>query len=165
MGITGIRKIFADTSTALDTISQNSKTAFINTNWTKSDPDNFESQLDNTYQKFSSRSLTNRNPAATKKSVATIVPLYISIYGAHTKANTLLNSVYQEFNTKIKSSIVLIDQAKEYSKTIADNSQSIKDSINTIDSGLKPLADAFDTFEKDFVNSWIDFVNIFKMFL
>lgn len=148
----------------MDTISQNSKTAFINTNWTKSDPENFESQLDKTYKKFNSRSLVNRNPAATKKSVATIVPLYISNYGAYTKADTLLNFVFQEFSTKIKFSIVLVDQAKEYSKTIADNSQSIKDTIKTIDSGLKPLADSFDNLEKDFVNNWIDIVNFFKIF-
>ena len=158
IGVTGIRKIFAETSSALDTISQNSKTAFTNTTWTTSDPANFESLLDTTYNKFSSRSLTNRNPAASKKSAAKIVPIYISNYGTYTKANTLLNLVYQEFTTKIKYSITLIDQAKEYSKTISDNSQSIKNTISSIDTSLKPLSDAFANLEKDVINQWIDYV-------
>lgn len=160
VGVNGIRKIFADTSSALDTISQNSRTAFTNTNWTQTDPAKFENLLDQSYQKFSSRSLTNRNPAASKKSAATIVPLYISNYGAYTKANTLLNTVYQEFSTKIKFSITLVDQAKEYSRTISDNSQSIKDTITNIDTSLKPLSDAFTNLEKDVINQWIDYVII-----
>ena len=126
VGVTGIRKIFADTNTALDTISQNSQTAFSNTTWTQTDPANFESLLSTTYSKFNTRSLTNRNPAATKKTTTSIVPVYISNYGNYTKSETLLNLVYQEFSTKIKYSISLIDQAKDYSKTISQNSQSIK---------------------------------------
>lgn len=161
VGVTGIRKIFADTSSALDTISQNSKTAFTDTNWTKSDPQNFESLLDKTYQKFSSRSLTNRNPAASKKSAGVIIPTYISNYGTYTKNNTILNGIYQEFSTKIKYSITLIDQAKEYSKTISDNTQSIKDTISNIDSSLKPLSDTFTKLEKDVINQWIDYVIYF----
>lgn len=159
--MTGIRKIFADTSSALDTISENSRTAFTNTTWTKTDPENFESQLNSTYEKYAGRSLVNRNPAATKKSLNSIVPLYISNYGVYTKTNTLLNLIFQEFTTKIKFSITLIDQAKEYSKIISDNSQSIKDTINSIDSGLKPIADTFVQLERDVINEWINYVKKF----
>lgn len=158
VGVNGIKKIFADTNSALDTISQNSKTAFSNTNWTKTDPANFESLLSSTQDKFVSRSLINRNPATSKKSANVIVPLYISNYGAYTKANTLLNYVYQEFSTKIKFSITLVDQAKEFSKTISDNIQSIKDTINSINTSIQPLSDTFTSLEKDIITPWIDYV-------
>ena len=137
---------------------KNSNTAFSNTSWTTTDPSNFESQMSSSYSKFSSRSLTNRNPAASKKTATVIVPTYISNYGNYTKANTLLNLVYQEFTTKIKYSITLIDQAKQYSKSISDNSQSIKDTINSIDTSLKPLSDTFTNLETTVINQWMDYV-------
>jgi len=144
----------------LDTIAKNSKTVFSNTDWTKTDPANFESLLSSTYNKFSSRSLINRNPALSKKSASVIIPAYISNYGAYTKANTLLNYVYQEYSTKIKYSITLIDQAKEYSNAISDNINTIKDTINSIDTSLQPLSDTFTSLEKDVITKWIDYVII-----
>jgi len=148
----------------LDKISQNSQTAFQNTSWTQTDPANFESMLNTSYNKFSSRSLTNRNPATSKKSAATIVPLYIKNYGSYYTSNTLLNAIYQEFNTKIKYSISLIDQAKQYSQSISQNSQSIKDTINSINTSLDPLTTSFTDLEKTVINQWMDYVKkiIFK---
>ena len=87
-----------------------------------------------------------------------IVPLYISNYGAYTKSNSLLNGVYQEFSTKIKYSITLIDQAKDYSQTISDNIQSIKDKINSINTSIQPLSDTFTNLEKDVISQRIDYV-------
>lgn len=158
MGINGLNKIFTDTNSALDKIAQNSKTAYTNTNWTKTDPANFESLLNSTYDKFKDRTLTNRNPASSKKSASVIVPIYVSNYGTYKKQNTLLNIVYQEFSTKIKYSITLVDQAKDYSQTVSDNIQSIKDTINSINSSLQPLSDTFTNLEKDILSQWIDYV-------
>jgi len=160
IGVTGIRKVLSDTNAALDTISQNSQTVFTNTTWTSTDPKNFEGLLDNTYKKFSSRSLTNRNPAASKKVQNTIVPIYIKNYGEYTKSNTILNTIYQEFSTKIKASITLIDQAKEQSKYVSQNSDSIKSQINNIDTSLQPLSSTFTDLESKVINQWIDYVNI-----
>lgn len=159
VGINGIRKIFSDTNSALDTIAQNSNNAFSNTSWTQTDPANFISQLNSTYYMFSGSSLTNRNPAGSKKIVSSIIPTYISNYGQYNKDKTLLNSIYQEFTTKISYSISMIDQAKSYSQMVKNNIQSIKDSINSIDDNLKPLSDTFTTIETNIVDYWINYVN------
>jgi hypothetical protein len=168
VGVSGIKKIFKDTNSALDVIAQNSRTTFTNTDWTKTDPPKFESLLISTNDKFRSRSIVNSNPAFSKKSASSIIPNYISNYGGYTKSDTLLNAVYQEFSTKIKYSISMVDQAKDYSKTISDNIQSIKDTINSIDTSLEPLTKTFTDLEKDVISQWIDYVivnNNFFLFI
>jgi hypothetical protein len=162
IGVTGIQGVLSKTSSAIDTVAQNSQTAFQNTQWTTTDPPAFESQLNSTYYKFSSSSLTNYNPANSKKTNQKITPVYISNYGEYSKSGTLLNSVYQEFSLRIKSSITLIDQAKEYSKTISQYSQPIKDQINNINTSLQPLTSTFTKIEDDIIKNWIDYVNIFS---
>lgn len=159
VGINGIRKIFSDTNSALDTIAQNSNNAFSNSSWTQTEPANFVSQLNSTYYMFSGITLTNRNPAGSKKFVSSIIPLYISNYGQYNKEKTLLNTIYQEFTSKISYSISMIDQAKSYSQMVTNNIQSIKNIINSINNNLKPLSDTFTTIETNIVDNWINYVN------
>jgi len=164
IGVNKIRAVLQETGGALDTIAKNSDTAFSNTSWTESEPPKFEKLLNDTYNVLSTKTLSNRNPAASKKVVSTITPTYISSYGGYTKDKTLLNLIYQEFNTKIKASITYIDSAKNQSKFVSRNVESIKNSINNIDTSMKPLSDAFTTLESTIITQWIDYVIFFLTF-
>lgn len=160
IGITGIQKVFTDTNAALDTIAQNSNSAFSDTNWTTTDPPQFETALQNTNTKFATRTLVNPNPATSKKAAGTITPIYIKNYGDYKKSNTFLNIIYQEFNLRITASISFVNQAKEYSKTIGQYSSDIKSTITGINSNLQPLTSTFTDLETTVIKNWIDYVNI-----
>jgi hypothetical protein len=159
IGISNIKKTLQNTITALDEISQNSNKAFADSNWTKTEPENFKKNLTNSYVLFSSRSIPNTNPANSLRKVATITPLYISNLGDYQKSGTLLNSIYQEFDTKISVSITLIEQAKTYSNEITKYSQPIKDSLNSVISQFTPLETAFGNINTNFISPWSDLVN------
>jgi hypothetical protein len=159
IGIKGIKNTLEETNQALDKISQSSKTAFKDSDWTKTEPQKFKNELTNVYNKFRLSTLVNTNPAPSLKKVATITPIYISNLGEYTKSGTLLNTIFQEFDIKISASITMIDQAKAYSKDIDTYSDPIKKSLNTVTTSLEPIETAFENINKNVITPWADIVS------
>jgi hypothetical protein len=159
IGVKNIKTTLTNTISALDEISKNSNNAFANSNWTKTEPENFKQNLTYTYNLFSTSSIPNTNPASSLKRQVTITPTYISNLGGYQKSGTLLNTIYQEFDKKISASITLIEQAQTYSKEITKYSQPIKDSLNTVVKSLEPLETGFSNINKNVIVPWGDIVS------
>ena len=162
IGISGIKNTLEQTNAALDTISKNSKTAFKDSDWTKTEPEKFKNDLTNMYNKFRLSTLVNTNPAASLRKVATITPTYITALGDYQTKSTLLNSVFQEFETKITASISMIDQAKTYSKDIDKYSEPIKKSLSSVSTSLAPIEDSFNNINEKVIKPWGDVVKKYK---
>lgn len=145
----------------MDEISKNSKKPFLTPeekNWTISDTENFRKNLTRVNQKFSTKSLTNPNPAKSLKKVETLKPSYIENFGDYNKTGTLLNNIFKEFDSKIVNSISLVDLARKYSREIDSYSKQIKDALEIVVEKLTPLDTAFDNIKKDVMVPWSDIV-------
>ena len=163
IGISGIKTTLAETTAALDEISKNSKTAFNNSTWTETEPQQFKNNLTNVYNLFSKRTLLNTNPAPSLRKVAVVTPIYISNLGDYEKKDTLLNTIFQEFDLRISASITMIEQAKGYSKDIDKYSDPIKKSLNSVSTSLSPIEEAFTNINRDVIKPWVDVVNKTKI--
>jgi hypothetical protein len=159
IGVNAIAKKLQDTSDALDGIATRSRQGFGDTAWTSTAPKNFEDKLKSIYSTYSTSSLANPNPAnSLKGGVTTITPLYIKNLGDYSKSSTTLNTIYQEFDAKIKGSISLVDTAKAASSQIDSNINSIKSSINDIVTKVNSFKSGLSPVETDFINQAIDYV-------
>lgn len=166
IGVKGIKGKIAETATAIDSISSNSKKAFTDDSWTKTEPDNFRNNLTNMYNTFKGKTLTNYNPSKNKQANF-FVPTYISTLGSYQTENTILYGINEEFNVRIQASIKGIDEAKKYSKDIDKYAGEIKKALNSVNQQLTPLENAFTTINKDVINPWGDAVShlFFNVFI
>jgi hypothetical protein len=157
VGIPSIGKTLADTDSAIDQIASNSQNAFNNNSWTNTDPPAFENQLKSSYSQFSNKTLPNPNPAPSKSGgLANITPLYIKNYGDYTTQGTILNTIYQEFNAKIKGSVTLLGQAQTYSQTISQYSNQIKDVLKGLKSDIDTFTEPISALETTLINPLIN---------
>ena len=156
VGITSIKNTLTQTSAALDKIAQNFATAFSANSWATTEPQNFENSLVTSFNSFSTQTLDNPNPASSLKGgVTKVIPIYIALYGDYTKSGTALNSIYTEYNTKIKASITLMDQAKTYSTGVNYYMADIKATLSTIQSNVNTMTSGFDQISDTVISSWI----------
>lgn len=156
IGIQNIQYKLGNTSAALNTIAQNSATAFSNTGWTKTLPNQFITDLQNNYNTYKSSTLKNRNPATSKAGgVTTITPTYIKTYGDYQTQYTALNNIYLEFNTKIQASITAINNAQSYSQQITTSINQIQSNLNNIETQIGTLSSTFETDVGNVLSTWI----------
>ena len=157
VGITGIKNLLAQTSAKIDEISKAYPNAFSSNNWASTDSKNYMDSLTNSYNTFGTRTLNNPNPAnSLKGGVTKITPLYIKLYGDYTKANTALNTIYKEFDTKITFAVTLMDKAKESSSYVNTYTDQIKSTLNDINSKVATFTSSFDEISSSIIDQWID---------
>ncbi len=157
VGISGIKNILTQTGAKIDEISKAYPNAFSSNSWASTDSKNYIDRLTNSYNTFGSRSLNNPNPAnSLKGSVTKISPIYIKLFGDYTKANTALNTIYKEFDTKIKFGVTLMDKAKESSSYVNQYTSEIKTTLNDISSKINSFTSSFDQISTSVIDQWID---------
>ena len=160
IGINPIKKTLADTSLALDKIALAFPTAFSDNSWSNGATANFEKKLGESYKTYSGQTLNNPNPAnSLKGAVAKITPLYMTQYGDYTTSGTALNIIYQEYNTVIKGSLTLMDQAKQYSTNVNTYMADIKSTLNNIQNNVNTMTGAFDSISTEVIDILVDAQN------
>jgi len=161
IGINNIANILDDTLTAIDTITQNVATAFNSQDGNTDDLTDFQTTLQTSYNTFSTRKIKNPNPAASKSNgITEITPIYIENYGTFDKKDTILNTIYQEFDTKLKATFDFRQTAEDASKEIEANSSEVRTKIQDIKTNVDNLKKPFDTLSNDVISEWVNVVKI-----
>ncbi len=156
-GPTKIKETLDGTSKAIDSIVANSKTAFSDNSWVDSDSAAFNKLLTDANSKFSGSTLTNPNPAnSLKGGVSSIKPIYIDTYGDYSKSGAKLNTIYQEYDIKIKASVTSLDQAKSYSSLIESQSSTLKSTFDTAATSIDDFNKLFDDLDTGAIKTWKD---------
>lgn len=145
IGINGISQKLSDTSSALSTIASNAANASSSSDsWTTVDPPAFEKNLSNYYSTYMSQTLSNPNPAASQNGgLSSITPLYIANYGNYTVSGSILNTIYQEYTTKIVASIDFLDQAKSAASNISTYENQIQAELSSAENSVQSFNSTF----------------------
>lgn len=161
IGINNIANILDDTLTAIDTITQNVATAFNAQDGNTDDLADFQTTLQTSYNTFSPRKIKNPNPAASlSNGITEITPIYIENYGAFDKKDTILNSIFQEFEVKLQATFEFRQTAEDASKEIEANSNEVRTKIQDIKTIVDELQKPFDTISADLLSNQVNAVKI-----
>jgi hypothetical protein len=147
--------------TAIDDIKTNYIASFDDADNEIDGIDEFVDSLQSSYDTYFGIKLSNPNPAPSQSlGVTQISPSYITKYGNYDKTGTTLNSIYNEFDSKLKASIEFRNQAREVAEIINDNAEEIKTKLEEIQTELLKMLKLFDKFNSDTLDSWMDIVRI-----
>jgi hypothetical protein len=161
LGINNVANILDSTLTAVDTITSNSQTAFKPSDSDTTDLNDFKNSLTNSYNTYSGSKLNNPNPAPSKAGgVTQIQPLYITKYGDYLKDGTTLNSIYVEYDTKIRVTFDYRKSAQDATTEITNNAGEVKQKLQEIKTNVNNFINPFNKLSEDVIGSWIDVVSI-----
>jgi len=158
LGINQVGNALDNTIIALNTIVSNEGSAFPSTDDDQGLLADFTNTL-STSGSFSSSELTNPNPEISKADgKANITPLYITNYGSYTASGSTLNTIYQEFDTKLQGSYDLRSSAQSYVNTFQSNTAGITSKLQSVRDGIFNLQTPFNKFSDSVITTWIDVV-------
>lgn len=163
IGVSGIEQTLQGTINAIDQIVVNSNEAFKDNSWTQTEPQKFENKLSEAYSSYFQTTIDNPNPSPSQSGgIQNIQPLYITNYGNYTNDGTALNSIYQEFDQKIKAAATLINSAQSYSTQITVASNDIKQTIGGVQIEISNFRTQLNSIEVDVMDQWITYQDTFN---
>jgi hypothetical protein len=163
IGINRLANVLDNTIDALNTIITNGASAFPSSEDDQGTLVDFTDTLTNSYNTYSTSNLTNPNPQVSKSGgVTEILPLYINDYGDYSTAGTTLNSIYEEFNTKLQGSYTLRSDAQSYVSDFQSNANDVTAQLTSVRDGMFNLQTTVNTFSNSVITTWINVVKYDK---
>ena len=159
IGINRLGNVLDNTIDALNTIISNSASAFPSSDDDQGALLNFTNTLTSSYSSYSPSRLTNPNPADSKSlGEVQILPVYINNYGDYTTAGTTLNTIYEEFNTKLQGSYTVRSNAQSYVSDLQSNTSTVTAKLTSVRDAIFELKTSFNTFSNSVISTWINVV-------